>query len=337
MKNFRKITASFVLASMFLLNVPTVNSEWIHKTEYLHHSPMWLASKEVRSATKDKQLCKIATSFDILNEDWTVKYTYYPQGCQPKTVESIFHYNGIDSNNQDEDWVNGFIKWLFFDWSEETDFPRETDWSEETDWYEETDSEYEYFSSETDKINNTDGLDFVDGLFWNTSDLTEDETEFSSASEEPDDSTTSDDSIQDADDILKEIFWKTNGNINTSLKGSKLISTIRKFSESKIKIRVGNIEANVLSNDMNYNSKVANLLKQIDEEFKINSFKNDFAKKIWKVSYSLSTYKNTTDLETKKVFRNKLINDIKKLQKSYKVLKKKDRIISKILEKRGQL
>jgi hypothetical protein len=75
---------------------------------------------------------------------------------------------------------------------------------------------------------------------------------------------------------------------------------------------------------MNYNSKVAILLKQIDDEFKIDSIKNDFAKNVSKVSYSLSTYNNTTDLETKEVFKNKLINDFKKLKKKYKILKKKD-------------
>jgi hypothetical protein len=42
-------------------------------------------------------------------------------------------------------------------------------------------------------------------------------------------------------------------------------------------------------------------------------------------------------LETKEVFKNKLINDFKKLKKKYKILKKKDWIISKSLEKRGQL
>ena len=298
MKNFRKITASTVLISMFLLNVPVVNSEWIHKTERLHHAPFWLASKEVKNATKDKQLCKIATSFDILNKDWTIKYTYYPQGCQPKVDESIsndtdYENNDIDSNNQNEDWVNNFIKWLFSDELTETD--NENIWTE----------------SDENIVPVED--DFV-----------EDKTE-------PDNST------QDADDILKEIFWKTNENINISLKGSKLISTIRNFSKSKVKIRVGSIEANVLSNNMDYNLNVANLLKEVDDSFKIDAIKNSFAKKIWKVSYSFYTYKNTTDLETKKVFKVKLINDIRKLQKSYKILKKKDRIISKTLEKRGQL
>jgi hypothetical protein len=88
---------------------------------------------------------------------------------------------------------------------------------------------------------------------------------------------------------------------------------------------------------MDYNSKVATLLRQVDNEFNIDSIKNDFAKNISKVSYSLSTYNNTNDLETKKVFRNKLVSDLKKLKKKYKILKKKDRIISKSLEKRGQL
>jgi hypothetical protein len=85
MKNIKKITASVIITTLLLSsNTSLVNAEWIHSTEILHQSIPFLMSKEERNANKDKQLCKIASSFDILNDDGTLNYTYYPQGCQPK-------------------------------------------------------------------------------------------------------------------------------------------------------------------------------------------------------------------------------------------------------------
>ena len=82
---------------------------------------------------------------------------------------------------------------------------------------------------------------------------------------------------------------------------------------------------------------MAILLNKVNNEFKIDSIKNDFAKNVSNVSYSLSTYENTTDSETKEIFRKKLINDLNTLKKKYTKLKFKDSIISTTLEKRGQL
>ncbi|MDQ7009177.1 MAG: hypothetical protein Q9M94_02705, partial [Candidatus Gracilibacteria bacterium] len=95
--------------------------------------------------------------------------------------------------------------------------------------------------------------------------------------------------------------------------------------------------SNIISEDLEYASKVAILLNKIDKDFKINSIKNSLSKNISNISYSLYTYKNTTDSETKEVFRNKLIKDVQTLRKKYITLKKKDYMISKTLEKRGQL
>ena len=79
---------------------------------------------------------------------------------------------------------------------------------------------------------------------------------------------------------------------------------------------------------------MAMLLNKIDREFNIDSIKNDFAKNINMLSYTFSTYNKTTDKEIKKVFKNKLKTDIKKLKKKYKVLKFKDRVITKFLNKK---
>ena len=116
-----------------------------------------------------------------------------------------------------------------------------------------------------------------------------------------------------------------------------MVVAIKDFNSTKMRIRVGTTEANVMKNDMDYASNVAGLLKQIDSEFKIDSVKNNLTKHISNVSYSLSTYNNTKDSETKEVFKTKLINDIKTLKKKYKVLKTKDSIISATLEKREQM
>ena len=286
----------------------------------ISHVPFWLSSN--KNATKDKQLCKIATSFDILNDDWTLNYTYYPQWCQPKIdYSNVYEDSDIDFES-DNKWVDNFINDLFGGSIIEKKEIVEKD------------------DNLTPEKVGGESLDFLDDLFWDSSSSAEEENyDFSSASEEPvdEDTTNSEETIEDADDILKEIFGKTNTDSKISLKWKQIVSAIREYNSSKVRIRVWNIEANVISDDMDYNTKVANLLRQVDNEFKIDSIKNDFAKNVSRVSYSLSTYNDTTDLETKEVFRNKLVTDLKKLKKKYKILKKKDRIISKSLEKRGQL
>ena len=311
MKKFKKSIAIAVLASIILSNVSLASAEWTHTTDRLHHWFPLMMSKEERNANKDKQLCKIDTSFDILNKDWTVKYTYYPQWCQPTESEQTSIFNSIDKTWEDYNKADGFILDIFWN-----DLKQDSEYMENTGSLDTTDTTW---------------LDFVDDIFtdWN---WWEENIEFNSASEEPIDNTDSgstDESTQDADELLKDIFWKTNLDSNLSLKSSKFVKTIKDYSKNKIRIRVGNIEANVISDDMDYNIKVAQFLAKVDKDFNINSFKNDFAKKVSNVSYSYSTYNNTTDEETKKVFRAKLVNDIKKLKKSYKILKKKDRIISK--------
>ena len=127
------------------------------------------------------------------------------------------------------------------------------------------------------------------------------------------------------EDLLGDIF---------SLKTIKLISTLRDFSKSKLKVQVWSIETNFIKGNNSYNETMAMLLNKIDREFNIDSIKNDFAKNINMLSYTFSTYNKTTDKEIKKVFKNKLKTDIKKLKKKYKVLKFKDRVITKFLNKK---
>ena len=137
---------------------------------------------------------------------------------------------------------------------------------------------------------------------------------------------TTDDS--DLDNLLNDVFW---------LKGKDLARTIKDFSKNKLKAKVGNIEVSFINWDNLYNEKMAFLLNNVDKTFKIESIKQDFAKKISNLSYSFYTYKNAKDLKVKKVFEEKLKRDINEVKKKYKVLKFKDKIISKTLQARWVL
>ena len=308
MKKIKKITALVILTIMLLANIPLSSAEWIHNDDILHHSFPPLMSKEERNATKDRQLCKTATSFDILNKDGTVKYTYYPQGCKSETENLNFKkINRLETkktinNSKDDDTeeIDNFIKNIFS--IEDKKEVKEENIIDTKIKIEDTKTEIKDI-----KDANTSTGDTLDSS-----------------------------GDADLDNIFKDIFntwYKT----NTNLKGSKFAKALRNYSKEKITIKVWAVKANVLGSDMNYNSKVAVLLNKIDKELKIDSIKNSLAKNISNVSFSLSTYQNTTDAETKEVFKNKLINDIKTLKKKYKILKNKDAMISKTLEKRWLL
>ena len=168
-----------------------------------------------------------------------------------------------------------------------------------------------------------------------------------SSSNLDDDSGVAEDDLGYVDDFLGDIFWKTiieklswdttNKELLT-LRWKSLSNSLKAFSKKSSKMNISNIEVNVLEWEWYYNSKVAELLHKVDKDFKIDSIKNDFAKNISSVSYSLSTFiSDDIDSEIQEVFRKKLIKDLKTLQNKYRVLKKKDMMISKTLEKRGAL
>jgi hypothetical protein len=207
------------------------------------------------------QLCKIATSFDILDEYWKLDYTYYPRWCK-SDINEINLFNDYKNNNA-----------FYLD---------------------------EKGSSKSEEEMNN----FLNDFF--------------------------------GKNIDKNIFTYKNEWEN-SLKWKKLISTIKNFKNHKLIIRVWDIKANVLKGKNIYNIKVASLLEKVNNEFKIDSIKNDFAKNINNLSYSLSTYTETSDIEVKKVFKKQLIKDLQNISKKYETLKLKDKMISITLEKRGQL
>jgi hypothetical protein len=115
------------------------------------------------------------------------------------------------------------------------------------------------------------------------------------------------------------------------IKIKKLAPTIRDFAKTKLRIQILEIKANFIGDNKSYNESMSILLNKVNTEFKIDSIKNDFAKYVSNLSYSLSTYETTTDLETKIVFEKKLGRDIEKLKRKYKKFKFKDTIISKAI------
>ncbi|MDQ7023156.1 MAG: hypothetical protein Q9M97_06565 [Candidatus Gracilibacteria bacterium] len=210
----KKVISAGILFSVLFsiiqpINVNAFKSKAYNLTsssEKISHVPIWLMTENQKNASKDRQLCKIAPSFDILNEDGTLNYTYYPQGCQPDITEEDNFTNDYDDN---------------------------------------------FFSDYTEEKNEVDvGADnFLKDLFGediteNEDRYIEDNIDFSSASEEPIDDNSSE-SIESIDNILGEFFGKTNTESNLSLKGSKLIKAIRDFSQEKMRIKVGVVEANI--------------------------------------------------------------------------------------------
>jgi hypothetical protein len=271
---------SGVLDKRVVIKEPEHNFE--HKlnpsNERLYHVPFWLSKN--RNRTKDEQLCKIGTSFKILDHYWDFLELYYPEGCQPET-ESFF----------DED--------------------------------SEKETEKEVY--ETESVD-----EFLWDLFWDN-EIEEKTPTVNAEDDEIIEEKTSDETTEEVvwDDELDEIF----GDL-FSLKWKKLAPTIRDFAKTKLRIQIWAIKANFIGDNKSYNKSMSILLNRVNTEFKIDSIKNDFAKNVSNLSYSLSTYETTTDLETKIVFEKKLGRDIEKLKRKYKKLKFKDIIISKTIADR---
>lgn len=311
MKKIKKIIALWLLSSIAFVNIPVTNSEWIHTERKLIHKPFWLFWPQDKTRLKDEQLCENGYSFDILDENGIVVDRYIPKWCEKEKTQETFDiieeeeinnqefYEETNSNEQTEDFINDLF------WEEDmTEEPSDDFW---------TNQEIE---------NQNENQDFY---------------------EENQEPSWGDENI---DDFLENIFWK---GINNNLKISKirkelklwaknLVSTIKVFASTKLELNIWAISVKLIKNQPQYNSKITKLLSKVDKEFKIDSIKNDFAKNVSNVSYSLSTYLDEDiSKETKDVFRKKLINDLKTLKKKYKVLKRKDFIVSKTLEKRGEL
>ena len=298
MKKIKQIIAIGLLSSVLFTNIPITTAEWVHTYRKLIHKPFWLFNAQDKNKNKNEQLCDQGYIFDILDENWNKIEEYIPEWCK---------------------------KEIFEEESLEEDFPLQ------------------------EEILETD--DFLDDLFldmWNGNsepdDFFEEEENLEQYSNEDTNPEASWD--DEMDDLLKSLFWKTiNKRLNISkinndlnLWAKNLVSTIKNFSSNKLEFNLWAITVNLLKYQPEYNSKITSLVSRVDKEFRVDSIKNDFAKNISTLSYSLSTYidiKNTS--ETKEVFRKKLINDLKTLKKKYKILKRKDMIVAKTLEKRDEL
>jgi len=316
MKKIKKIAAIWLLTSLVFTNIPVINAEWIHTERKLIHKPFWLFWPQDKTRMKDEQLCENGYSFDILDEYWNTIDKYIPEWCKKETLNKY-------SESEDLEFDSYWDEDLEFDsyWDEDLEFDSYWDEDLEFDSYWDEDLEFDSYWDED--------LEF--DSYWDE-DLEEINTE-----------NTEDEEI---DNFLEEIFWKKINNkldvsnIEKQLKlwAKNLVSTVKNFADAKLELNIWAITVNLIKSQPEYNSKITKLLSKVDNEFKVDSIKNDFAKNVSNVSYSLSTYLDKDiNEETKDVFRKKLVNDLKTLKKKYKVLKRKDFIVSKTLEKRGEL
>lgn len=138
-----------------------------------------------------------------------------------------------------------------------------------------------------------------------------------------------DSSSEDIDAMLKSLFGQTDDSLNVSSKDYK--TALSNFFFNKAEVQVGSLEVKWITSDENYNSAVAKFASKIDDEFKIQSIKEDFIKHLDKVAFSYYSYNSlNSSSSAKEVFKTKLVSDLKNLATKYEILKKKDRIISKM-------
>ncbi len=138
-----------------------------------------------------------------------------------------------------------------------------------------------------------------------------------------------DSSSEDIDAMLKSLFGQTDDSLNISSKDYK--TALSNFFFNKAEVQVGSLEVKGIANDENYNSWIAKFASKIDNEFQIQSIKEDFIKHLDKVAFSYYSYNSLNSSSfTKEVFKTKLVSDLKNLATKYEILKKKDRIISKM-------
>ena len=298
MKKIKQIIATGLLSSVLFTNIPLTTAEWVHTNRKLIHKPFWLFNAQDKNRNKNEQLCDQGYTFDILDENWNKIEEYIPEWCKKEIFEEELPIQ--EETPETDDFLNN----LFLDIWDENNEVVEPDNSLENEILEPNNSlEEEKIEPDSNKDNEMD--DLLKNLFWKT--------------------------------INKRLdISKVNNDLN--LWAKNLVSTIKNFSSNKLEFNLWAITVNLLKYQPEYNSKITSLLSRVDKEFRVDSIKNDFAKNISTLSYSLSTYTDTKNTpETREVFRKKLINDLKTLKKKYKILKRKDMIVAKTLEKRGEL
>ncbi len=350
----KKIIALSALISLVLWNsLATANAieTWLkHKLTStnikLVHKPFWLFDLGDADYVKNIQLwreimqddCVEWSNFSVLDDYGNIISTHKDTKCIEQwsynnSYNEIYSDPYVD-NSWDVSWdVGGFLNDLF--WTDEVVVPTYQEPVRETE------------------VNNSESEAFLNNLFWNSLEGTDTYVEPSMTSEPvytapaqtvtPTQTTTetSTQSLEDIDALFSDLFGRISDEDlikedekEFTLKGKELFKTIKAYSQAKETITVWWIDATVLEWDDNYNNKIVEILTRVDNEFTIDSIKNDFAKNIWDLSYSVINYKNNDlNSSTRDKFKNEIISNIVTIERKYKILKRKDSIISRSLAK----
>ncbi len=309
-----------------------VSSKSAHE---FNHIPYWAASEEERQRNKNIQLCvqwmepNIPTglSYKILDRFWKVVSTYhssYAQDVCPDLYKNR-NYGRDQAEDTDDTWevddTEDFLDSLFGD-AFKTKEPKSL-----TNNRHKSNSE-RYFDKKVDnkKWSELKIDSFLDDLFGLDD----------SASSNSDNKQGNND---DMDKFLDDLFWYWVNNRLDSLEivkgeeklpSKQLLKTIRRYTLAKSIVKVWPMKVSISQHTKKYNPKFIAFLEKVDNDFVMDSTKKSLAKSMSNVSYSLSSYLDSEwDRESKKVLKIKLINDLKRLKKKYKVLKNKDIILTR--------
>ena len=322
----KKIIALSILVSLIVWNNITIATAFNSSSIKLVHKPFWLFDLGDADYQKNIQLwiktsensknntCIDGSNFAVYDDAGEIISTYVDEKCTQAEKTSM-------------DFTPDF--WWFFS-TDEADASIEN--NELVEWEELVDTEVEWF------LNDLFGWDSQDEIVEEPVPVYVEPVMDTTEEIVPEDSAAENDSesLEDIDALFLELFGQIIDTDNTvlddrefTLRGRELFKTIQAYSQAKETIVVWWIEAVVLEWNEEYRNTIISILSKVDNEFWIDSIKNDFAKNISDLSYSLLNHENTElSIETRAGFKNKIITDINKIERKYKILKRKDAIIS---------
>lgn len=322
----KKIIALSILVSLIVWNNITIATAFNSSSIKLVHKPFWLFDLGDADYQKNIQLwiktsensknntCIDGSNFAVYDDAGEIISTYVDEKCTQAEKTSM-------------DFTPDF--WWFFS-TEEADTSIES--NELVEWEELVDTEVEWF------LNDLFGWDSQDEIVEEPVPVYVEPVMDTTEEIVPEDSAAENDSesLEDIDALFLELFGQIIDTDNTvsddrefTLRWRELFKTIQAYSQAKETIVVWWIEAVVLEWNEEYKNTIISILSKVDNEFWIDSIKNDFAKNISDLSYSLLNHENTElSIETRAGFKNKVITDINKIERKYKILKRKDAIIS---------
>lgn len=175
-----------------------------------------------------------------------------------------------------------------------------------------------------------------DCIIWNTSSLASKLPEnFSFSSTVKLDLTWSND-IEVLESNITFSDSKSSDTKEYKLTSKKYITWVRTFISNKREVRQKyGLQVSYVKSDDEYNNTIDLLLKDINNNMKIKSIKQDMVKHIDTMSTSYAVANDdSVDEDLRKTFKAKLENDVERVQQKMKVLKRKDYIVNKALKER---